>query len=226
MALSILKSALLGGAADPSWAATISAPVPLVWYNFDLAWGPASTDAPAAFETALTCAGATLDSAYSFAYRAHGVGATGRTGIDQGWHPDAKLVYLSGTECALGLWRIQFPSVGAYTISLANLGTVAVTVAASTGLNLPSMTLLNRDILNRQPSSLWQISWNGTYPAGGFDLPESQLGIGGILFADILPLPPLQFSWNAGKLHIYNASGEISGAVSFTTTGLFIGAYG
>lgn len=224
--LSIFGSQFTADAVDPSSAAAIT-PVVGQWCNLDVCWGPAPTDKPNPYTITLSCPGATVDTAYRIPYRGHGVSApSGLRGVDTGWNNNGVPVYLRPTECALSFWRMQFPDTTTRTITLSGAGAISVTPVVYSGPNYPTLLLLQLNPLNRQQSRLYQISWNNTYPAGGFDLPASYIGLNGILFADIQPQPQsgFTFSWAANKLRVWTSSGEASGSINFTTQGLFYGA--
>lgn len=226
MANSILAWALLAGGDDPANAVAVTAPRAGVPYNLDVAWGPAGSDAPTVITTALTCPGAMIDTAYGPPVRGHGV-AIARPGVDMGWSPNGKAVYLTGRQAALGLWRITFPTSGTYMVALSGLGTIGVTVSGSAPVTTsPVVTVLHPAPLDRQPSKLLRLTFSGTYPAGGLDLTEAQIGLTGILFADLNDDATYRYTWADGKLRAWTGSAEASGTVDLATTGLFFGMVG
>ena len=196
MANSILASALLAGGDDPASAVVVSSPLAGILYNIDIAWGVATTDPPAVLSTTLTCPGATIDTAYGPPIRGHGV-SINRPGVDLGWSPNGKAVYLTGQQAALGLWRIIFPVAGSYTLTLSGLGTIDVTAIGSAPVNTsPTIAVLHPAPLNRQPSKLLRLAFSGTYPAGGLDLSSAQIGLAGILFADLNDDATYRYTWS------------------------------
>ena len=227
MANSILASVLLAGGDDPASAVALVSPQAGLWVNLDVAWGVGSADAPAVLSTMLTCPGARIDTAYGPAIRGHGVGANGRRGLDLGWTPNGKTVYLTARDAALGLWRMQFPLAGSYTVSLSGLGTIAVTaIGMAPVLTSPSVVVLHPNPLNRQPSKLLQLTFAGVYPVGGLDLVSDQIGLRGVLFADLNDDATYRYTWSGDRLRAWTASGEATGTVSLATVGLFFGMVG
>lgn len=202
--------------------ALTASPIAATAYTLDVAWGPSGSAAVSS--ATLACVGATIDTSYTHPYAGHRVTSGRATGFDLGWTPNGKQVYLTTAQAGLGFWRITFPSTGGYTLDFGALGTVAVTVSSSPPApTTPTWTVLHPNPMNRQPSKIGTVSFSGTYPSGGIDMTEAQIGLYGVLFADFNPVPPLQFSWAGEKLHVYNASGEVSGSVTFSTKALFIG---
>jgi len=227
MANSILASALLPGGDDPANGVVVTSPLANTWYDLDIAWGIGGADVPAVVSSTLSCPGATIDTAYAPAIRGHGVGFFGRGGIDLGWTPNGKQVYLTNLQCALGLWRILFPSAGAYTVTLSGFGTIGITAASGPPVSTsPVAVVLHQSPLNRQPSKLLKLTFSGTYPSGGLDLLPSQIGLTGVLFADLNDDATYRYTWAAGKLRAWTSSGEASGTVTLSTTGLFFGMVG
>jgi len=223
---SILDLNLLAEASPVNEGAVVSAPVAGLYYNLDIAWGWPHGHAGAALTTALSCAGATIDTGYGALYVGHTVGASGRRLFDMGWTPTGA-VYLLDSECAAGYWRILFPTEGTYTLSLAGIGTQDIVVAGSApAVTSPTITIIQRNPLNRQPSMLLQLAFNGTYPAGGLDLSEDQIGLYGVLKGTIDDTASYRLRWHANKLLVYDGSGEVSGSISFTVKALFIGTAG
>jgi hypothetical protein len=212
-----------------------TSPVAGIAYTLDVAWGPGPGDAAAAYATTLSCPGATDDTTYGATYAmvgtqwpGHRVTVPGAVGIDQGWSPDGELVWLDPgwNQCALAFWRLTFPSTGSYTVTLAGIGTIPVTVAsAAPAPTVPTWTLLHAMPMGRGPAKVGLLSFNGTYPAGGLDVNDALVGLGGIFFADIVFDGTYSYSWSANKLHVYNTSGEVAGgsALQFATSALFIG---
>jgi hypothetical protein len=224
MANSILASALLFGGDDPASAVVVASPLAGVPYNLDVAWGIGSADAAQVLTTTLSCPGAAIDTAYGPAIRGHGVGYSGRRGVDMGWSPDGEAVYLSPVDAALGLWRLTFPTAGAYTVTLSGLGTLGFTaIGTAPVITSPSIAVLHPAPLNRQPSKLLRLTFSGTYPAGGLDLVEAQIGLRGVLFGDLADDAVYRYTWSGGKLRAWTSAGEASGTVSLSTTGLFLG---
>ncbi|MCW3097969.1 MAG: hypothetical protein JWL77_3587 [Chthonomonadaceae bacterium] len=226
MSSSILASALLSGGDDPASAVVVTSPLAGVPYNLDIAWGVAGGDPPAVISTMLTCPGAAIDTAYGPAIRGHGVPVS-RPGVDLGWSPSGKSVYLTPSQAALGLWRLTFPTAGTYTVTLSGLGTLGFTVVGSAPVvTSPMVMVLHPSPLNRQPSKLLQLTYQGTYPTGGLDLPADRIGLRGILFADLNDDATYRYTWSGGKLRAWTGSGEASGTVSLATVGLFFGMVG
>lgn len=227
MALTLLASALLDGYADPSYALTIASPLAGVPYTFDAAFGLTTGDAAQVAQTALSCSGAVIDTSYSMTnYAGHGVNYSGRRGLDMGWAPDNYPVYLMDQFAALGLWRITFPTSGTYSLVLAGVGSVSVTVIGSAPvITSPKIVVLHPNPLDRQPSKLLRLTFTGTYPAGGLDLIESQIGLKGIIAANLEDNATYRFTWSAasGKLQAWTSSGEASGSVTLDTKSLFVG---
>jgi hypothetical protein len=227
MANSILASALLPGGDDPAFSAVVAAPVANVWYNLDLVWGAGSLDAPAVVATTLSCAGAAIDTGYGPAVRGHGVPYTGRRGVDLGWSPNGKPVYLTALDAALGLWRIQFPVAGSYTVTLSGFGTLFFTVASGPpAATAPVLSILHTSPLNRQPSKLLKLTFSGIYPPGGLDLSPDRIGLRGVLFADLNDDATYRYTWSGDKLRAWTGNGEVSGTVNLSTIGLFFGMVG
>lgn len=227
MANVLLGSALFPGGEDPAAAVMVTSPVANVWYNLDLVWGIGSGDAAAVVSTALSCAGATIDTGYGPAVRGHGVSDTGRRGVDLGWSPNGKQVFLTARDAALGLWRIRFPSAGSYSVALSSFGTIAYTVASGPPASTsPRIGVLHSAPLNRQPSKLLTLTFSGAYPPGGLDLLPDQIGLRGILFADLNDDASYRYTWSGNKLRAWTGSGEAAGVVSIATVGLFFGTVG
>jgi len=227
MANGILASVWLAGGDDPASAVALAAPQAGVWVSLDVAWGVGSADAPAVLATTLTCVGAIIDTTYGPAIRGHGVGVSGRRGLDLGWTPNGKAAYLTARDAALGLWRLQFPTAGTYSVGLAGLGTLSITaVGLAPVLTSPTVTVLHPSPLDRQPSKLLLLTFQGTYPAGGLDLVADQIGLRGILFADLNDDPAYRCTWSGDKLRAWTGSGEAAGTVSISTIGLFFGMVG
>jgi hypothetical protein len=227
MANSILASALLFGADDPASAVAVASPLAGVPYNLDVAFGIGIADASQVLTTVLSCPGAAIDTSYGPAIRGHGVGYSGRRGVDLGWSPNGKAVYLSARDVALGLWRLTFPTAGAYTVTLSGLGTLSFTaIGTAPVVTSPSIAVLHAAPLNRQPSKLLRLTFSGTYPAGGLDLIEAQIGLRGVLFGDLADDATYRYTWNGGKLRAWTGNGEASGTVSLSTIGLFLGMVG
>ena len=227
MANLLLGSALFPGGDDPAGAVTVGAPVANVWYDLDVVWGVGSGEAPAVVSTALSCARATIDTGYGPAVRGHGVSSTGRRGVDLGWSPNGKQVFLTGRDAALGLWRILFPSAGSYTVTLSGFGSLAYTVASGPPASTsPVVAVLHPAPLNRQPSKLLKLTFSGSYPAGGLDLLPDQIGLRGVLFADLNDDASYRYTWSGNRLRAWTGSGEAAGAVSLATVGLFFGTVG
>ena len=227
MSIVILASSLLSGGDDPASAVTVTSPTAGVWYNLDIAYGIGSADAAAVYSTALSCPGATVDTTYGPAFRGHGVPFIGRRSIDMGWSPNGKQVYLTALDAALGLWRIRFPTPGAYSATLSGLGTIGFDVASGSPLSpSPVVSVLHASPLNRQPSKLLQLTYNGVYPAGGLDLPAERIGLRGILFADLNDDATYRYTWSGDKLRAWTGSGEATGTVGLSTVGLFFGLIG
>lgn len=226
MANGILGSAWLPGGDDPASAVALLSPQAGAWVNLDLAWGVGSADPPTVLATTLTCAGATIDAAYGPAIRGHGV-VSGRRGLDLGWTPNGKAAYLTAQDAALGLWRLRFPAAGTYTVALSGLGTLSVAVLGSAPLvTAPTVAVLHPSPLDRQPSKLLQLTFEGTYPSGGLDLPADRIGLRGVLFADLNDDATYRYTWSGDKLRAWTGSGEVSGTVSLATVGLFFGMVG
>jgi len=226
MAKMLLASALLFGGDDPASAVTVASPLAGIAYNLDVAWGWLSSEAPGVITTSLTCPGATIDTAYGPAIRGHGV-AISRPGVDLGWSPNGKAVYLTPTQCALGLWRLTFPSAGNYTLTLSGLGTIGVTATGSAPvITSPTIAVLHPSPLDRQPSKLLRLTFSGAYPSGGLDLIPDQIGLRGILFSDLNDDATYRYTWSGNKLRAWTGSGEASGIVSLSTIGLFFGMVG
>lgn len=144
-----------------------------------------------------------------------------------GWSPNGKAVYLTPQQAALGLWRILFPSAGNYNIALAGLGTFTITASGvAPVVTSPTVTVLHSAPLNRQPSKLLRLTYSGSYPAGGLDLTAAQIGLKGILFADLNDDATFRYTWNEGKLRAWTGSGEAAGTVDLATTCLFFGLVG
>jgi hypothetical protein len=164
--------------------------------------------------------------------QAHLVPLGGLKGYDLGWTPNNIPVFLNTTDAAQGFWRVTFPSAGSYTLSLSGIGTQAVTVAAqpspptppTTSGVYPTVQLLDLRPLGTVAARTATLSFNGTYPAAGFDLPGFLFGLEVILFADINDTSTLRFNASAGKMRVYNSSGEVSGTVTFSTRALIIGS--
>ncbi len=227
MANGILASALLSGGDDPASAVAVVSPQAGLWVNLDVAWGVGSSDAPTVLSTILSCPGAVIDAAYGPAIRGHGVGLSRRRGLDLGWTPNGKAAYLTAQDAALGIWRLQFPTAGSYTVNLSGLGTIAVTaIGAAPVVTSPTIMVLHAVPLNRQPSKLLQLTFAGTYPLGGLDLLSDQIGLRGVLFADLNDDTTYRYTWSGNKLRAWTASGEATGTVSLTTVGLFLGMVG
>jgi hypothetical protein len=227
MANGILASALLAGGEDPAAAVPVASPQTGVWVHLDIAWGVGENDPAAVLTTTLTCTGATIDTQYGPAIRGHGVGGHGRRSLDLGWAPDGKAVFLNAAEAALGIWRMRFPAAGNYTANLAGVGTLAITAIGSAPSTLfPNVQVLHPSPLNRQPSKLLQLTYNGAYPAGGLDLPSGRIGLTGILFADLNDDATYRYTWSDEKLRAWRGSGEATGVVSLATVGLFLGLIG
>ena len=227
MANNILASALFAGGDDPASAVPVVTPLAGLWYNLDAAWGVGPSDAPAVVSTTLSCPGATLDTGYGPAVRGPGAAFSGRVGIDLGWSPNGKQVYLTPLQAALGLWRIRFPTPGSYLVTLSGFGTTGFTAASGPPASTsPAVIVLHPAPLNRQPSKLLKLTYSGTYPAGGLNLLPSQIGLTGILFADLNDDAVYRYTWSGSKLRAWTAAGEATGAVSLSTTGLFFGMVG
>lgn len=227
MANSILASALLAGGDDPASAVALVSAQAGLWVNLDVAWGVGSADAPAVLTTTLTCPGARIDTNYGPAIPGHGVGSSGRRGLDLGWTPNGKAAYLTVRDAALGLWRIQFPTAGSYTVRLSGLGTIPITaIGAAPVLTSPAVSVLHPAPLDRQPSKLLQLTFAGTYPVGGLDLLSDQIGLRGVLFADLNDDATYRYTWSGDKLRAWTSAGEATGTVSLTTVGLFFGMVG
>jgi len=211
---------------------SVSAPVASVWYNVDAGWCLLPALPAQTVSVSLFCAGAMFDALYSDPSLSHTLSTGGRTSIDAGWSPDDVPVYLSPWDAALGFWRVQFPAAGTFTFVLTDnsdaseIGEAAFVVAAAPpSPTLPHVEVLKVNPLNRQISMLIRLSFSGTYPNGGLDLPGTYIGRESYLFADINVAPPYQFSWEAGKLKVYDALGELAAdaSVTFSTTAIFIG---
>ncbi len=222
----VLASALLAGGDDPASAVVVASPLAGAPYNLDIAWGVGSSDPPAVLMTTLTCVGAILDTAFGPAIRGHGV-AVSRPGVDLGWSPNGKAVYLTPQQAALGLWRLTFPVAGTYTVSLSGMGTISIAaIGTAPVITLPTIAVLHPAPLDRQPSKLLRLTFQGTYPPGGLDLREDQIGLRGILFADLNDDATYRYTWSRDKLRAWTGSGEASGTVSLATVGLFFGVVG
>lgn len=226
MALSLLAYTFIQGRVDDG--ALTASPQAGVWYDLDVAWGPASTDSAAAYTTALSCVGADIDTSHSEVYLGHRAPISGRAAVDLGWSPDDYPVWLAGqrNQCALAFWRIQFPTAGSYELVFANVGPITVTVTdPPPSPTSPTWTLLHPAPMGRGPAKVGTLAFDGDYPAGGLDVNDALVGCGGILFADVVCQPPYLFAWSASKLHVYDQNGEITTgtAINFTTTALFIG---
>jgi hypothetical protein len=212
MANSILSSALLFGGDDPASAVVVASPLAGVPYNLDVAWGIGIADAAQVLTTTLSCPGAVIDTTYGPAIRGQGVGYSGRRGVDLGWSPNGKAVYLTSVDAALGLWRLTFPTAGAYTVTLSGLGTLSFTaIGTAPVVTSPSISILHPAPLNRQPSKLLRLTFTGTYPVGGLDLAEDAT---------------YRYTWSGGRLRAWTSAGEASGTVSLSTVGLFFGMVG
>lgn len=223
---SILDWALLE---DPvkDEAEVVGNPLAERWYSLDVAWGPDAGSDPQVVTTTLSCAGATLDATFEDVYRGHVAGAANRIGVDLGWSPNGTSVYLSDDEQALGYWRIWFPSPGLYTVSLSNIGSFSITVVGTApAVTSPTITVIHHNPLNRQPSKLLELTFSGTYPSGGLDVNADMCGLASLFWADCTDTAAYRFRWDADKLRVYDSNGEVSGAISFTTRGLFIGNAG
>ena len=70
------------------------------------------------------------------------------------------------------------------------------------------------------------MTFSGTYPPGGLDLLPDQIGLRGILFADLNDDPTYRYTWSANKLRAWTGSGEATGTVRLATVGLFFGMVG
>jgi len=219
MSLGVLAYSFI---ADPaSQERTLANPIAGEPCTFDVAFGPGAS---AVYSTALTCSGATID-ATSDENTTHTNGLTGYVAVGMGWKPDNVPFWLGPGQAVQAFWHITFPSAGSYSLVLANVGTTVVTVnAAPSGPTPPVYWVIDFNPLNRKPSVILGLSYNGTYPSGGLDLASAQIGLQGVQYAGINDTASYRFSWTANKLHVFNSSGEVSGSINFTTAGLFIGS--
>lgn len=227
MALSLLGSVLLDGFQDPGQNIVPSAYLAGVPYLLDTAWG---TDTTGVFSTTLSInSSGVVNTGYSRNYSGHSVPYSGRRGLDMGFAPDAKQVYLTPIFAALAMWQVVFPSAGTYTLTLSGVGTATATIIGTAPvITSPTIHVQHPAPLNRQPSKLLLLTFTGTYPAGGLDLLPSQIGLSGILFADLSDSGTYRFTWNSStnKLQAWTSSGEASGTVALSTSGLFFGSIG
>lgn len=225
----IVGSVLLDGFQDPGQ--NIIPPFYLagVPYLFDAGW---TTSAPSeVVTTALSINnGGVVNTGFTLPnYSGHSVPYTSGRGLDMGFVPDGKAVYLTPLFVALGLWQVVFPVAGTYTLTLAGVGQAQVTVIGTAPvITTPTITVLHPNPLNRQPSKLLLLTFSGTYPTGGLDLLPQQIGLAGILFADLSDDATYRYTWNGttNKMQAWTSSGEASGTVSLSTQGLFFGGIG
>lgn len=219
MALSLLSSALwrAGGA-------VIAAPEAGEGFWLGLAWGPGEK---AAVSTVLSITGATIDTGFA-GQQPYNNPLTfgGAKPIFVGWHPDNIAVWLDTFEAAWGIWKVTLPLVQAYSATLSGItGSVSITPVSAPAAEV-RVTLTKREyrtLAGDTPSVLCTLSFSGTYPAGGFTLDGPQLGLILPLFAHIRDTATQRFVWTPddSKLRVYVAGVEVSGALTFTTQGLF-----
>jgi len=165
---------------------------------------------------------------------------TGRRAVEMGRAPDGKAVYLTDAEAAVGVWRARFPFAGEFDGELVGAGLFPVTVVARTtpfpdddgtgeprAGNAPALTQVGQDIFGPNfPAVVYEVAFSGTYPAGGLDLTPAMVTVGNLQFADVADTSAFRFAVDIPnrKLQVFVPGGaEASGAVSFTTRGLFIG---
>lgn len=228
MALSLVASVLLDGNQDPGQNIIPSSYLAGVPYLFDAGWAT-DTTAGVVVSTSLSInnsgvvnTGFTLPN-----YSGHSVPYSTGRGLDMGFVPDGKQVWLTPQFVALGLWQVQFPTSGTYTLTLAGVGSAMATITGTAPtVTSPTITVLHERPLNRQPSKLLQLSFTGTYPSGGLDLIPAQIGLTGVLFADLADNATYRFTWSGTKLQAWTSAGEASGTVTISTTALFFGSIG
>lgn len=223
MAIGILDSSLI----DTSGAFLTEAVTAQPCY-FAIAWGPGQK---AAQSTALVIAGATIDTAFDGTINDNGLSFSPYVAYLMGWHPDGLSVYLDTFECAIGYWKVTFPTAGGYTALLSGIPGMAGITVADPAVALPlnfTVTPISRTVFDDAPAVIVDLAFNDTYPAGGIDLHGGTAGLIPILapqYGHITDTATLRFSWlrDEGKLHIYDRAGEVSGAISFTTRAMFFG---
>lgn len=223
MALSLVASVLLSGFEDPGQNIVPASYLAGVPYVFDAGW---TTDAASqVVSTTLSINnGGTVNTGYTRQYSGHSVPYSTGRGLDMGWVPDGKAVYLTPFFVALGFWQVVFPTSGSYTLTLAGVGTASVTVIGTAPvITTPTIRVLHPAPLDRQPSKLLQLDFTGTYPSGGLDLTEGQIGLVGVLFAECADNATYRFTWSASKLRAWTSAGEASGSVVLSTQLLAFG---
>lgn len=223
MALSLLNSQLYSNMAD---GVVPAAYYPLTQYVWDASWGPAVGDTPAVFAVSLSAAGATINTGVFPPTHGHLTLGANRVLFDAGYFPDSLNIWLSKYDQAAGYWTVTFPSAGSYTLGLNGAtGSQIITVASALAApSYPTYSIAKSQPLQGESGQLLNISWNGAYPAGGFDFPSGFAGLNIIQWAGINDTALYRFYWQSNKLRVYSAAGtEVSGAINFTTTGLFIG---
>lgn len=219
MALAILSSALwrAGGA-------VIAAPQAGEAFWLGLAWGPGEK---AAVSTDLSITGATIDDEFAGQQPYQNpLTFSSLKPIFLGWHPDSLAVWLDTFEAAWGIWQVTLPLVQAYSVSLGGItGSVSITPVSAPAAPV-RVTLTRKEyriIASDTPSVLCTLTYDGTYPAGGFTLDGPQMGLILPLFGMIQDTPTYRFVWtpNDTKLRVYQGEAEVSGDITFTTQGLF-----
>lgn len=193
-----------------------------------LAWGPGD---PGAVTTTLSIVGATIDTSFSGDITEYGLDTAGLRALFLGWHPNGIAHYLNTWECAIGIWKVTFPTAGSYTALLSTIGGSASLTAAVAAVAAPAVTVtpLRQGFLENLIIARVRLSFSGTYPSGGLTLKGGTTGANLPLllphFGHIYDTALYRFSWDRAteKLQVYDSAGEASGVISFTTEALFQG---
>lgn len=191
-----------------------------------LSWGPGSNGVSTVI---LSIAGANVDSSFSLSTQDANVSTSPYNGQNMGWHPDNTQVFLKATDAAYGLWKVTFPSSGIYTINLGLAGQQNITVVdAPAAPVVATLSLVRTSVAGNLSMRVFQVSFTGNYPSGGFPIYGSDLGLGTPFFAHIQDTTLYRFVYDptAYALHVYDSVGEVAGgtALTFTTLGLFHGS--
>lgn len=194
-----------------------------------LAWGPGFGMGSAQEVQLSIDGGAIIDRTFSSDQIQANVVTAPYAGINMGWHPDNTYVWLTAQSAAYGLWKVTFPTVATYNISLPPSGSTTITsVPAPAAPTLCTLVLLRTGPMGLLPSRIFQVSFSGNYPAGGFPIRGNDLGLGTPFFAHIDDTSLYRFVYDVPTLalRVYGNAGEVAtnAALVFTTQGIFHGS--
>ena len=150
-------------------------------------------------------------------------------GFNLGWSPDGVQAWLDSRTAAYGIWQVTFPTATTYTITLGVAGQQQITAVSAPGAPvLATLTLLKTKLLGNLATRVFGVAFNGNYPAGGFPVRGSDLGLGTPFFAHINDTAAYRFVFDVpnGAIRVYGNAGEVAtnAALVFNTTGLFHGS--